>query len=371
MPDMERGDLPANGRQTVSRRAVFGATLGGIGAAAAVGVAAAAAWPDVKEAQAAAPGTGGSGGSATTDNSATIDFTAKPAADWKRRDPVLPPADPTKKTHDITITAMEVSGEIAPGTVQELWTFDGTVPGPIYRGKVGDQFNFTLRNEGKVGHSIDFHASKVAPNVEMRTINTGESLDYKYEAKHAGIWMYHCGTPPTLHHIAAGMHGAVIIDPPDLADVDHEFVLVQSEFYLGPPGQPGDFTKMQSDKWDAVVFNGYVNQYVHDPIRVNKNERVRIWVQNNGPSENCSFHIVGTIFDTVFKEGSYLLRPDDSRGGSQALDLQPAQGGFVECTFDVDGMYTFVTHKFSNVGKGAAGVFLVGDVDTTAAAGGH
>ena len=101
--------------------------------------------------------------------------------------------------------------------------------------------------------------------------------------------------------------------------------MVQSELYLGPQGQPGDLSKMQSTNADAVVFNGYVNQYKFSPIKVGLGERVRVWVVDAGPNENSSFHIVGTIFDTVFKEGECLLRPDAAHGGSQTLDLQPAQ----------------------------------------------
>jgi nitrite reductase (NO-forming) len=127
---------------------------------------------------------------------------------------------------------------------------------------------------------------------------------------------------------------------------------------------------MQDEAWDAVVFNSYVNQYAHAPIRVEPGERVRAWVVDTGPSENSSFHIVGTIFDTLFKEGAYQLRPDARRGGAQALDLQPAQGGFVEFTFDEAGLYPIVTHKFANVGKGALGLFQAGDVDITGT-GGH
>jgi nitrite reductase (NO-forming) len=112
-----------------------------------------------------------------------------------------------------------------------------------------------------------------------------------------------------------------------------------------------------------VVFNGYVNQYLHRPIRVEPGQRVRAWVLDPGPSENCSFHIVGTIFDTVFKEGAYRLRPDDQRGGCQCLDLQPAQGGFVEFSFDEAGFYPIVTHKFANPGKGALGLFQAGDAE--------
>lgn len=305
---------------------------------------------------------------AQTGQAATIDPNAKPAATWKPFDPALKPA-PGGTEHRLTIEAKEVVIEVAPGVTQEMWTFGDTVPGPTLRGKVGDIFTVTLVNRGKLGHSIDFHASKVAWNDEMRTIAPGESLVYQFEAKHAGAFMYHCGTAPALHHIGNGMFGAIIIDPPGLPPVDREFLLVQSELYLGPQGQPGDLAKMQKEAWDAVVFNSYFNQYFHAPIRVEPNQRIRVWVVDEGPSENSSFHIVGTVFDTVFKEGAYLLRPGEGRGGAQALDLQPSQGGFVEFTFDEAGLYPIVTHKFANVGKGALGLFQAGQV--AAAGGGH
>lgn len=322
--------------------------------------------------------TGGSGGGhdvATTRAAedpatefATIDPKAAPPEGWKPYDPTLAAA-PGGTVHDVTIRATETEIEVAPGVTQKMWTFDDKVPGTILRGKVGDVFNVTLVNEGAVGHSIDFHASKVAWDDEMRTIQPGESLKYQFKADHAGAFMFHCGTNPTLHHIGNGMYGAIIIDPPDLAPVDREFVFVQSELYLGAQGKEGDLTKMQNEDWDAVVFNGYHNQYMHSPIRVEPGERIRVWVVDAGPSENSSFHIVGTIFDTVWKEGSYLLRPDATRGGSQALDLQPAQGGFVEFDFAEKGFYPFVTHKFANAGKGALGLFQAGDVELPEGAG--
>ena len=292
---------------------------------------------------------------------ATIDFAAAPSKDWKPRDPVLAPAL-AGTVHEVTLRATEKIVEVSPGVTQEMWTFNDTVPGPVLHGKIGDVFKITLVNEGKVGHSIDFHASRVAWNDKMRTINSGESLVYEFKADYAGIFMYHCGTAPALHHIGNGMYGAIIIDPPDLKPVDHEYVIVQSEIYTGPLGQPGSLAKMQNVAFDAVVFNGYVNGYKNVPIRVEPNERVRAWVLDAGPSENSAFHIVGTIFDTVWKEGTYLLQPDARRGGSQVMDLQPAQGGFVEFSFAEAGLYPIVTHKFSNVGKGALGLFQAGEV---------
>jgi nitrite reductase (NO-forming) len=316
---------------------------------------------------AAAPGNA----TATTtpgSSNAVIDAAAMPGTDWKGRDPVLPPAA-SGKVHEIAFDATEKVIEVAPGVTQLMWTFNDQVPGPILHGKVGDTFRITLTNKGTMGHSIDFHASKVAWNDEMRTIQPGESLVYEFQADYAGAFMYHCGTAPALHHIGNGMYGAILIDPPGLEPVDQDFVILQSELYLGPQGQPGDLTKMMSEQWDAVVFNGYFAQYKFAPIHVETGKRYRLWVVNDGPNENSAFHIVGTIFDTVFKEGAYTLQPDDTHGGSQVLDLQPAQGGFVEFTFAEDGLYPFVTHKFANVGKGAIGFFAVGDVDTTALTG--
>jgi nitrite reductase (NO-forming) len=218
----------------------------------------------VQGATAAAP-SGPTTGSVT--NAATIDPNAKPGPSWHAFDPTLQPA-PAGTVHDVKLSATESVIEVAPGVTQELWTFNGQYPGPTLRGKVGDVFNVTLTNDGKVGHSIDFHASKTPMDVDMRTLAPGESLVYQFKADYAGVWMYHCGTAPVLHHIGNGMFGTVIIDPPNLAPVDHEYLFVQSELYLGPEGKPGDLTKMQGEDFDAVVFNGYTSQYVHEPIQV-------------------------------------------------------------------------------------------------------
>jgi nitrite reductase (NO-forming) len=180
--------------------------------------------------------------------------------------------------------------------------------------------------------------------------------------------MYHCGTAPALHHIGNGMYGAIIIDPPDLPPVDHEFIFVQSEFYLGPEGEPGDLTKMQNDAWDAVVFNGYFNQYLHAPVRIEPDERVRAWVLNVGPVENSSFHIVGRSSTRSTRRASYLLQPDETQGGAQALDLQPAQGGYVEFTMDEAGSTPSSPTSSRTSGRAPSGLFQAGEVAAGGAA---
>ncbi len=287
------------------------------------------------------------------------------APEYTPRDAAAPPvAD--GRVHDIELVIGEHEMTVAPGIVQSVWTFGDTVPGPVLRVTVGDTVRVTLRNpdSNKLPHSVDFHASLVAWNDEMRTINPGEELVYEFEAKYAGVYMYHCGTTPALHHIASGMFGMIIVEPPGgLPPVDHEFALVQSEWYLGE--QAGfvslDKASAAAPAPDYVVWNGIANQYAEHPIEVPVGETVRVFVLNAGPSIDSSFHVVGTIFEDVIKEGVHLERGNEGNWGSQAVDLSPAQGAIVEMHFDEDGLYPIVTHAFNFVGRGALGLFQAGD----------
>ena len=162
------------------------------------------------------------------------------------------------------------------------------------------------------------------------------------------------------------MFGMLIVEPKEgLPKVDAEFVMVQSEWYLGPQGQPASLTKAASGNPapDYVVFNGVANQYKDNPIKVSTGGRVRVFVLDAGPNIDSSFHVVGTIFSAVTKEGIHLLTGNDGNWGSQAMDLSPAQGGIVEFVMPEDGLYPMVTHAFNFVGRGALGLFQAGDGD--------
>lgn len=299
-------------------------------------------------------GTGGPSGVAPA-----VDLMAAPGDGFIARDAALAPA-PGGAVHRYTFTATEEPGEVAPGVRQTIWTYNGAVGGPTLRGKLGDVFEVTLTNAGTMAHSIDFHAGMVSPDANMRDINPGESLVYRFRAEHTGIWLYHCATMPMPVHLAAGMFGAVIIDPPDLAPVDAEYLFTQSEWFLGPDGGPIDADKVAAGTPDLVMFNGYANQYAYRPLHAKVGDRVRMWVLDAGPDEPLAFHVIGTQFDVVYAEGAYLLAPGNSlRGGSQALALAPAQGGFVEMTFLEPGTYTFLNHRMFAGERGAMGKIVV------------
>lgn len=296
--------------------------------------------------------------------SAQVDLNWQPPSYFKAHDARAPRPQTPGTVHRHTLRVSEITAQVGAGVTQKRMTYNGSVPGPVLRGQVGDRFEITLVNDGTMSHSIDFHAGVLAPDKPMRSISPGQSLQYNFTATRSGIWLYHCSTAPMSVHLAAGMHGAVIIDPPGLSQVDHEFVLIQSEIYLGPEGGSTDEAKVAAKTPDLMAFNGMAFQYKYRPLQVTAGQRVRFWVMDAGPSLPCTFHVVGGQFDQVFYEGAWTLGGPDQigarwSGGSQALNLGPCQGGFVEFVPPQAGHYTFVTHAFADMEKGAVGVLQV------------
>ena len=286
----------------------------------------------------------------------------------KAYDPVLQPAT-AETVHDITLTAKEGVQEIAPGVKYDVMTFDGTAPGPMLHVKQGDTVNFTLKNEGTMQHSIDFHAAETPWNLNYRSINPGETLSFSFKADHPGAFMYHCGTAPALLHIADGMYGAIIVDPATPLPPAREYGLVQSEFYTtkGANGTvQGDYPKMQNGSPDFVVFNGVANQYTgNNALTADPGQRIRLWVVNAGPNDFSAFHVVGAILDKVYPDGN----PANVLSGMQTYTVPPGGGAMVELTIPTEGWYPVVSHSFADASKGAMAMIKVGN--PPAVAGGH
>ncbi|MEO8571679.1 MAG: multicopper oxidase domain-containing protein [Chloroflexota bacterium] len=241
--------------------------------------------------------------------------------------------------------------QIAPDRTYASMNFAGQVPAPTLRVTEGDTIRFTLTNRGLIPHSIDFHAAQTSWSKNYQIVAAGASFTFEWTADYPGVFMYHCGAPPVIMHIADGMFGAIIVDPKGGRPPAREYVLVQSEFY----GTGGAYQAMLDNPPDVVAFNGQAFRYKTTPLTVSGSELVRIFIVNAGPNSVSAFHVIGALFSHYEPEGF----PANGMGMHQTITVPPGDGALVELRFAEPGKYPFVTHKFNDAEKGAVGLFDV------------
>jgi len=267
-------------------------------------------------------------------------------------------------TVQVTLTAKEVTAELADGTTYTFWTFDGTVPGPMIRVMEGDTVEFTIVNDitNGNGHNIDFHAvNGPGGGAAVTNVAPGESKTFTWKALHAGAFVYHCAFPPPMHHIAQGMYGALVVEPVGgLPPVDREVYIMQGEWYTaGRFGNKGHQTfnqeKALAELPEYYTFNGHVNALTTlYPPQANVGETVRIFFGVGGPNKGSNFHIIGEVFDRVYTGADETFIANE-----EVWYVPPGSVATFEMTLDEPGSYTIVDHALYRVQKGAAGVLEV------------
>jgi nitrite reductase (NO-forming) len=306
------------------------------------------------------------------------------------RAPFLAPLESGNRDHHVRIDVVAREIEIAPGVRYAAWTFGGSVPGPILHVREGDRVFFTMKNRSgeavpivppapgdspylqqsfdnddqqaqpspfAMHHSIDFHAATVAGSDKWRMVEPGQSIRFQFVANYPGVYIYHCGVPPVLQHIAMGQYGVVVVSPregyPTDADVKREYVVVQSEFYL-KHAEDGDLYELDlpaalAKQPSQVVFNGHTQALSKHPLIANAGERVRLYLHNVGPNGTASSHVIGAIMDRVWYEGN----PHNEMRGMQTVLLGASNGAVVEFIVPEEGDYVLVDHEFADASKGA------------------
>jgi FtsP/CotA-like multicopper oxidase with cupredoxin domain len=141
------------------------------------------------------------------------------------------------ETVEVHFEAKEFIGDLADGKRYKFWSFNGTVPGPMIRVRLGDTVEFHLSNHSssKFPHNIDLHAvNGPGGGASVSLVAPGEERVFRFKTLHPGLYVYHCASPiPSIPaHIANGMYGLLLVEPKHgFSRVDHEFYVFESEFF--------------------------------------------------------------------------------------------------------------------------------------------
>lgn len=259
-----------------------------------------------------------------------------------------------------------MEGQLADGTTFTYWTFNGAVPGPFFRVRLGDtiEVHMTNNTSSSMNHSVDFHAvTGPGGGAVMTQTQPGQESVFTAKALNVGLFVYHCATPMVAHHISNGMYGLILVEPEGgLPPVDREFYVMQGDIYTtGAFGEQGqqttDITKMLDEDPEYVVFNGAVGSLTtQKPLKANVGETVRIFFGVGGPNLTSSFHVIGEIFDRVYDQASLTSAPLTD---VQTTIVPPGGATMVEFDLEVPGNYILVDHALARLQRGLAGYLIV------------
>ncbi len=278
--------------------------------------------------------------------------------------PLVPPATNRKAPAKVIVEldVVEKDMAISEGVTYTFWTFGGTVPGSFIRVRQGDTVEFHLRNlpESKMPHNIDLHGVTGPGGGAASSFTApGHSSRFTFKALNAGLYVYHCATAPVGMHVANGMYGLILVEPPEgMPPVDKEYYVMQGDFYTTTRYRekghaPFDMEKAIDENPTYVLFNGAEGALTGDKaLKANVGETVRLYVGNGGPNLVSSFHVIGEIFDKVWFEGGTRFQENVQ------TTLIPAGGAAImDFHLEVPGSYVLVDHSiFRAFNKGALAI---------------
>ena len=278
--------------------------------------------------------------------------------------PLVPP--PTGRDYPakviVKLDVVEKDMPISEGVTYTFWTFGGTVPGSFIRVRQGDTVEFHLRNmpESKMPHNIDLHGVTGPGGGASATFTApGHSSQFTFKALNAGLYVYHCATAPVGMHIANGMYGLILVEPPGgMPPVDKEYYVMQGDFYTTTKYRekghaPFDMESAIDEHPTYVLFNGREGALTGDQaLQANVGEDVRLYVGNGGPNLVSSFHVIGEIFDKVWFEGGTRYNEN-----VQTTLIPSGGAAIMDFHLEVPGSYVLVDHSiFRAFNKGALAI---------------
>lgn len=237
--------------------------------------------------------------------------------------------------------------EISPGVFYNVWTFNGTVPGPTIRATEGDTIRIKFINNGAKSHTMHFHGIHEAEmDGVFEIVGSGGQFTYEFEALPVGVHPYHCHVMPLEEHIVHGLYGVYIVDPKEGRPPADEMVMVLNGFDT-------DFDT-ENNFYAANTIPFY---YQHHPIQIKVGELIRVYVVNMvefDPINNLHlhgnlYHYYPTGTDTV--PSTY----------TDMITLSQTERGIMEFKYDYPGKYLFHAHKVEFSEKGWVGLFLARD----------
>ncbi len=238
-----------------------------------------------------------------------------PPADWDASIRLVTPADknPDPKVLEIDLEARITDVEVLPGTRTKMWTYNGGLPGPLIRARVGDTLVVHFKNSLPEPTTIHWHGLRVPAAMDgngMETVPSGGTFEYRFTLPDAGTFWYH-----PHHHSAAqvgnGLYGPLVVDDPADPALGAESIVVLSDASIEddgtllPPTTGGPIADLFGREGGYLLVNGRIRP----KLRARKGVPIRLRMINASRSRYYRMALEGHELIVVGGDGGLLQTP--------------------------------------------------------------
>jgi FtsP/CotA-like multicopper oxidase with cupredoxin domain len=245
---------------------------------------------------------------------------------------------------EFSLTAGTSAIQLNSAVAYNIWDLNGRIPGPTLRVKQGDRVRILFLNRAGHSHSLHFHGIHTAEMDGIRPVSNGSATIYEFDAEPFGVHLYHCHIEPVTRHIAKGLYGMFIVDPPAGRPPADEIVLIMAGYDVN-----------DDNRNEYYAFNGLPHYYMHHPIRIYQNQLIRLYLLNIIEFDPAvTFHLHANFFD-VYPLGMTLTPTQKT----DVITMGVAERHIVEFAFRYPGKYMFHPHQDAIAENGCMGQFEV------------
>lgn len=222
--------------------------------------------------------------------------------------------DPAIVEVDLTATLADVQID---GKTVHAWTYNGVIPGPLIKTKVGDRLIVHFRNELDQPTTVHWHGIRVpiemdgVPDISQPEVKKGESFTYDFVVRDASLYWYHPHVMSAAQ-VGFGLYGALLVeDPADSVGVSDQLTLVLSDIgfdrkgVLEPADSGGSAGMVFGREGDYVLANGRR----HPVLKARPGAPQRWRIVNTAKSRFFYLDLDGQPFTIIGGDGGLQEKP--------------------------------------------------------------
>lgn len=259
---------------------------------------------------------------------------------------------PSGVVREFNITAAPAVVPLFNGRHVNVWAYNGQVPGPTLRIRLGETLRVVFTNKLPQSSTIHWHGVRLpnnmdgVPGVTQPPVKPGESFTYEFTPKDAGTFWFHPHIRAS-EQVERGLFGVLIVEDAKPPPYSKDIVWVLDDWLLGQDGEISPQFNTRHDlahdgRWgNKITVNG--DEEASTVVRPGERIRLRVLNVANGRIFKPDFSSLKS--EVIAVDGMYAARPLSAAG----FEISPGNRLDFDITFspEMKGQRVTVFDRFT------------------------